>query len=410
MLNSSAIKKEFPLLSRKVDGKNLVYFDNASTAVKPSMVIEAEAKFYEEINANVHRGVYKLSEQASLEYENARVKCADLIGADNEEIVFVRGATEAANLVAYSYGEMMVEKGDNIVVSELEHHANFLPWLELAKRKGAELRVLKIKNSEGELEDIEKLLNEKTKIVAITQMSNVLGVIPELEKIVEAAHKVGAVVVLDAAQGISHLGLNVKALPVDFALVSGHKMFGPMGIGFLYGKKELLEKMPAFMTGGGMVKQLEGNDGEWGTEWLDAPLKFEAGTPNVAGAIALGVAVDWLKKFKREEILEHDRELLKYAREQFAMIEGVKLYGPEDVKKAGGILAFSIEGVHPHDIATIFSEFGICIRAGHHCAKPLLKALDLQAVSRISFHLYNSKEEIDLAVEAVRKVKNIFGE
>lgn len=410
MLNSSAIKKEFPLLSRKVDGKNLVYFDNASTAVKPSMVIEAEAKFYEEINANVHRGVYKLSEQASLEYENARVKCADLIGADNEEIVFVRGATEAANLVAYSYGEMMVEKGDNIVVSELEHHANFLPWLELAKRKGAELRVLKIKNSEGELEDIEKLLNEKTKIVAITQMSNVLGVIPELEKIVEAAHKVGAVVVLDAAQGISHLGLNVKALPVDFALVSGHKMFGPMGIGFLYGKKELLEKMPAFMTGGGMVKQLEENDGEWGTEWLDAPLKFEAGTPNVAGAIALGVAVDWLKKFKREEILEHDRELLKYAREQFAMIEGVKLYGPEDVKKAGGILAFSIEGVHPHDIATIFSEFGICIRAGHHCAKPLLKALDLQAVSRISFHLYNSKEEIDLAVEAVRKVKNIFGE
>jgi cysteine desulfurase/selenocysteine lyase len=408
MFNSSEIKKEFPLLGRKVDGKNLVYFDNASTAPKPAVVIEAEAKFYEEVNANVHRGVYKLSEIASLEYENARVKCADLIGADNKEIVFVKNATEAANLVAYSYGEIAVGAGDNIVVSELEHHANFLPWVELAKRKGAELRVLKIKNAEGELENIENLLDEKTKIVAITQMSNVLGLIPDLDKIVKAARKVGAVVMLDAAQGISHLGLNVKELPVDFAVVSGHKMFGPMGIGFLYGRKELLEKMPAFMTGGGMVKQLEENDGEWESEWLDAPLKFEAGTPNVAGAIALGAAVDWLKKFKFAEIIEHDRALLKYAREQFAAIEGVKLYGPTDLKKAGGILAFSVEGVHPHDIATIFSEFGICIRAGHHCAKPLLKALDLQAVSRISFHLYNSKEEIDLAVEAMRKVKNIF--
>lgn len=408
MLNSSAIKKDFPLLGRQVDGKNLVYFDNASTTPKPAEVIAAEARFYEQINANVHRGVYKLSELASLEYENARVKCADLIGAAADEIVFVKNATEAANLVAFSYGEMAVQKGDNIIVSELEHHANFLPWVELAKRKGAEVRVLKIKNEQGELEDIEKIIDGRTKIVAITQMSNVLGVIPELEKITEAAHKVGAVVVLDAAQGISHIGLNVKNLPVDFAMISGHKMFGPMGIGFLYGKKVHLEKMPAFMTGGGMVKQLEEINGEWQSEWLDTPAKFEAGTPNVAGAIALGAAIDWLKKFSYEEIIKHDRELLKYARENFEAIEGVKLYGPEDLSKTGGILAFSIEGVHPHDIATIFSEFGICIRAGHHCAKPLLKALDLQAVSRISFHLYNSKEEIDLAVEAMQKVKFIF--
>jgi cysteine desulfurase/selenocysteine lyase len=400
MFDAPDIKKQFPIFEKY---PGLVFLDNASTTQKPRVVLDAMEEFYVNDNANIHRGVYGLAERADAAFEGARVACALFVGAAPEEIVFVKNATEAANLVAYSYGESLsdsgepaVTAGDNIVVTELEHHANYLPWQELASRNGATLRVMPIDVNTGELlEDGLKLIDEKTRIVAVTMMSNVLGVMPDIAAIVKAAKAVGAKVVLDAAQGAAHLELDVKKLSVDFALVTGHKIFGPMGIGFLYGKKELLEKMPPLLTGGGMVKELP-------NIWLDSPSRFEAGTPNVAGAVGLAAAISFIEKLP-EGWREHEKKLAGLAREKLAELEKVKVFPGEN-----SIVAFAIEGIHPHDIASILAEKEVCIRAGHHCAKPLMKSLGMSATARASFSIYNTEGDVQKFINAVKQVLIVF--
>lgn len=399
MFDVAAVKKHFPIFEKQ---PGLVFLDNASTTQKPWATLVAMGNFYVDDCANINRGVYPLAERADASYQAARVACALFVGAAPEEIVFVKNATEAANLVAFSYGGMVagdcgvVQPGDNIVVTELEHHANYLPWQELAARRGAELRVMPIDVMTGELrEEGLKMIDEKTKIVAVTMMSNVLGVMPDIGPIVSAAHAAGAKVVLDAAQGAAHEELDVKKLGVDFAFVTGHKLFGPMGIGFLYGKKDLLEKMPPLMTGGGMIKELP-------NAWLESPTRFEAGTPNVAGAVGLAAAIDFIEKLP-EGWREYEKNLAKMARERLAELEKVKVF-----PGANSIVAFSIEGVHPHDIASILAEKGVCIRAGHHCAKPLMKSLGVNATARASFSIYNSEEDVNKLINAVKQVLIIF--
>jgi len=404
MINSEQIKLEFPIFKRYPD---LVFLDNASTAQKPARVIEAMRDFYEGSNANVHRGVYRLAERADEAYENARRVCAGFIGAKAEEIVFVKNATEAANLVAYAYGEKVVKAGDNIVVTELEHHSNFLPWQQLALRKNAELRVVPIDSESGQLDMkvLEKLIDGRTRIVAVTQMSNVLGTRPDLAKINKIAHDSGAVVVVDAAQGIAHGGFDLKAINADFVLVTGHKIFGPMGSGFLYGRAELLDKAGAFMTGGGMVKEMTDNDN---SIWLDAPAKFEAGTPDVAGMVGLAEAIKFIGQFSASEVREHEVELIKFARKELGKLPGIKLFGSGKDEDLSSILSFAVEKIHPHDIASILAEENICIRAGHHCSKPLMKALGQQATCRISVQIYNTKDDIEKMVKAMQKAFKIF--
>lgn len=388
------IKKEFPIFEKYA---GLVFLDNASTTQKPRAVLEAERDFYENDNANVNRGVYGLAERADAAYQVARASCAGMVGAEASEIIFVKNATEAANLVAFSYGEIAVKAGDNIVVTELEHHANYLPWQELAVRKGAELRVIPIDVATGELQMADLgLIDSRTKIVAVTMMSNVLGVMPDISLLVAVARRAGAKVVLDAAQGAAHARLNVKTLDVDFAFVTGHKMFGPMGIGFLYGKKELLAEMPPFMTGGGMIKELPNN-------WLESPARFEAGTPNVAGAVGLAAAIKFTDSLPREEWQAEEKRLADLAREQLGSLEKVRVF-----PGAGSIVAFSLEGIHPHDIASILAEKNVCIRAGHHCAKPLMKALGVNATARASFSIYNTEEDVRNLVNAVKQVLIVF--
>jgi cysteine desulfurase/selenocysteine lyase len=402
-MNKAEFKKQFPIFEKE---PNLVFLDNASTTQKPAVVLQALQDFYLNANANVHRGVYGLAERADQVYEDARRICAGFIGAAPEEIVFVKNATEAANLVAYAYGNVVVEKGDNIVVTELEHHSNFLPWQQLALRKGAELRVVPIlENGNLDMEKLIALIDEQTRLIAITQMSNVLGNCPDLKTVIDLAHRNGAKVVVDAAQGISHLGLNVRNLDCDFAMVTGHKLFGPMGSGFLFGKKDLLAEAGAFMTGGGMIKELPTFTQ---AVWLDAPAKFEAGTPDVAAVYGLAAAIKWLKQFSFEEIIEHDRELVKLCRAGLGKLPGITIFGPSDEQTWTSVVSFAIEGVHPHDIASILAEDNICIRAGHHCAKPLMKALGQKATSRVSFHLYNTKEDVLKLIKGVEKVLKIF--
>lgn len=393
MFDALDLKKQFPVFEKR---PGLAFLDNASTTQKPWATLVAMGNFYVNDNANIHRGVYPLAERADAAYEAARVACALFVGAAPEEIVFVKNATEAANLVAYSYGDGAVSAGDNIVVTELEHHANYLPWQELAARKGAELRVMPIDVATGELrEEGLRMIDEKTRVVACTMMSNVLGVMPDIGLIVSAAHAVGAKVVLDAAQGAAHADLDVKNLSVDFALVTGHKIFGPMGIGFLYGKKELLEKMPPLMTGGGMIKELPNN-------WLESPTRFEAGTPHVAGAVGLAAAIDFIENLP-EGWREHEKKLASMARERLAELEKVKVF-----PGANSIVAFAIEGVHPHDIASILAEKEVCIRAGHHCAKPLMKSLGVNATARASFSIYNTEEDVNKLIVAVKQVLIVF--
>ncbi len=398
MWNVSQIKKEFPVFEKY---PSLVFLDNASTTQKPRAVLKAMTDFYENDNANVNRGVYAMAERADLAYESARRSCAEFVCAEADEIVFVKNATEAANLVASSFGEKVVgsddgSSPDNIVVTELEHHSNFLPWQELASRKGADLRIMRVDLKTGNLVDGSlKLIDENTKIVAVTIMSNVLGVMPDISGIVKAAHAVGAKVVCDAAQSAAHERIDVKKLDVDFVFVTGHKIFGPMGIGFLYGKKELLEKMPPIMTGGGMIKDLPDT-------WLDSPSRFEAGTPNVAGAVGLMAAIEFIRNLPKGWNV-HEDKLAKIAKDKLSGLEKVHVFPCEN-----SIVSFSIEGVHPHDIASILADNDICVRAGHHCAKPLMKALGVNATVRASFSIYNTEEDVDKLISAVKEVLNTF--
>ena len=406
MIDVRAVRADFPILERKVGGKQLVYLDSGATSQKPRQVIEAVARFYQEHNANVHRGLYQLAAAATDLYEGARAKVARFIGAAPEEVVFTHGTTEALNLVAYSLGEARVKGGDEIVVTVMEHHANLIPWQVLARRKGAKLVPVGI-TPEGEL-DLAELADRVTgraKVVAVTHVSNVLGTINPIPEIAELAHRVGAVLVVDAAQSVPHLPVDVRELGADLVAFSGHKMLGPTGIGVLWGRKELLEELPPFLTGGEMIREV------WleRATWNEVPYKFEAGTPPIAQAIGLGAAVDYLSSLGMEEVRRHDLRLTARALEGLLARDYVSVYGPPAPEVRGGVVAFNLRGVHPHDVATLLDQEGIAIRAGHHCAQPLHRLLDIPASCRASFYLYNTQEEVDAFLAALDRVWKALG-
>ncbi len=401
-----AVRRDFPVLHQEVHGHPLVYLDNAASSQKPLRVIEAIDAYYRRYNANVHRGIHKLSEEATTAYEEARQKVARFINARSpKEVVFTRNATESINLVAYSWGRANIREGDEILLTEMEHHSNLVPWQLLAQEKGARLRFIPV-TDDGllDLDALDTLLTERTKLVSVVHMSNVLGTINPVAEIVHRAHEVGALVLLDGAQSVPHLKVDVQALDCDFLAFSGHKMCGPTGIGVLYGKREILEAMPPFLGGGDMIREVHL---EWST-WNSLPWKFEAGTPSIAQGIGLGYAVDYLTEIGMEAIHAHEQEVTAYALSRLSEIPGITLYGPP-AKLRGGVVSFTLEGVHPHDIATILDAEGVAIRAGHHCAQPLMRRLGVVATARASFYLYNTCEEVDALVRAVEKAKQIFG-
>jgi cysteine desulfurase/selenocysteine lyase len=399
-----AIRRDFPILHQKVYGHDLVYLDNAATSQKPKSVIDAISHYYESGNANIHRGVHYLSEHATEEHEAARRTVQTFLNAaDKREIIFVRSATEAINLVAQSYGRKHVKAGDEIVITAMEHHSNIVPWQMLCEEKEAILKVVPI-NDRGELilEELPKLLSSKTRLVAVTQVSNALGTINPLRKVVEIAHAHNVPVLVDGAQAVPHLKVDVQALDVDFYVFSGHKVYGPTGIGVLYGKRALLEAMPPYQGGGDMIRSVTFEK----TLYNDLPYKFEAGTPNIGGAIGLGVAIDYVTQLGLDNIAAHEHELLVYGTEALLAIPGVKLIGT--AKEKAAVISFLIDGIHPHDIGTILDREGIAIRTGHHCAQPVMQRYKIPATARASFALYNTREEVDALVEGIKKVKEVF--
>ncbi|EUJ21539.1 cysteine desulfurase [Listeria aquatica] len=407
MKNFAQIRSDFTILNQEVNEKPLVYLDNAATSQKPKQVIDALSRYYTEDNANVHRGVHTLAGRATDAFEAARAKVAKFISAkSSSEIIFTRGTTTALNLVADSYGESNVGQGDEIVISYLEHHSNLIPWQQLAKRKGATLRYVELE-ADGSitLEAVRSVLSEKTKIVALAHVSNVMGVIAPLKEIAELVHEFGAVLVADGAQAVPHMPVSVTDLDVDFYAFSGHKMLAPTGTGILYGKRELLERMEPTEFGGEMIDFVELFD----STWKEIPWKFEAGTPTIGGEIALGAAIDYLSEIGMENIHAYEEELTAYALSEMQKIEGLTIYGPLDARKRCGLVTFNLDGIHPHDVATVLDEEGVAVRAGHHCAQPLMKWLGVQSTARASFYLYNTKEEIDVFIRGLQLTKEYFG-
>jgi cysteine desulfurase / selenocysteine lyase len=403
-MNVKEIRKLFPILDQEVNGKPLVYLDNAATSQKPLPVIEAMDQYYRQYNSNVHRGVHTLGTKATDAYEGAREKVRRFINAKStQEIIFTRGTTAALNIVAASYGRANLQEGDEIVITYMEHHSNLIPWQQAAKQTGATLKYIPLQ-SDGtiDMKDVEATVTENTKIVAVVHVSNVLGTINPIKEIVRIAHQHGAVVVVDAAQSAPHMKIDVQDLDCDFLAFSGHKMCGPTGIGVLYGKRDLLERMEPVEFGGEMIDFVELYD----STWKELPWKFEGGTPIIAGAIGLGAAIDFLEDVGLDHIAAHEHELAQYALERMSAIDGLTIYGP---KQRGGLVTFNIDGVHPHDVATVLDAEGIAVRAGHHCAQPLMKWLNVTATARASFYLYNTKEEIDQLVVALQKTKEYFG-
>ena len=398
MFDVDQIRGEFPILSRTVYGKPLVYLDSGATAQKPLQVIETIDRLHREHNANIHRGVHFLSEEATEAFEAARARIAAWIGAAKEEVVFTAGATASLNTVAYAWGEMAVHAGDNIVVSEMEHHSDIVPWQLLAQRKGAEIRVLPF-DDEGRLrtELLGELLDEHTRAVAVTQASNTLGTRPDLRLVIEAAHAVGAVVVVDGCQGAVHGGVDVRALDCDFYAFSGHKFYGPTGIGVLYGKRALLDAMPPFMGGGDMVDRVTFER----TTYAPVPLKFEAGTANFIGAIGLGEAVKFVQQFDPAEVEAHETALLRHAERRLQEIDGLRIYGRTPDKCA--IVSFNVEGVHPYDLGMILDKLGIAVRTGQHCAEPVMTHFGVAGMCRASLALYNTLAEVDALADGVRR-------
>ncbi|CAM2363098.1 cysteine desulfurase [Listeria seeligeri] len=407
MIDIQKIRADFPILAQEINEKPLAYLDNAATSQKPKQVIRALTHYYEFDNANVHRGVHTLAARATDAFESARAKVAKFIHArEVAEIIFTRGTTSAINLVVDSYGNANIEAGDEIVISYLEHHSNLIPWQQLAKRKGAVLKYIELEEDGTiSIEQAEKTITEKTKIVALAHVSNVLGTITPIKEIAALAHKVGAVILVDGAQAVPHMEVDVVDLDADFYAFSGHKMMAPTGIGALYGKRELLDKMEPTEFGGEMIDFVELYD----STWKELPWKFEAGTPIIGGAIALGAAIDYLTEIGIDTIHAYEQELVSYAIEQMSELEGITIYGPTDASKRCGLVTFNIEGAHPHDVATILDEDGVAIRAGHHCAQPLMKWLDVSSTARASFYIYNTKEEIDALIEGLKLTKEYFG-
>jgi cysteine desulfurase/selenocysteine lyase len=398
------IRGDFPILSRDVRGKKLVYLDNAATSQKPQAVIDAVKRYYEQENANIHRGVHFLSELATAKHDRAREAIKNFINAESSrEIIFVRGTTEAINLVAQTYGRTHVGAGDEVLITAMEHHSNIVPWQLICEEKHAKLRVAPI-NDDGELvlEEYEKLLGPRTKIVAVPHVSNALGSVNLLAKIIELAHAKNIPVLVDGAQAVPHMKVDVRALDADFYAFSSHKMFGPLGIGILHGKAAFLEAMPPYQGGGDMISSVTFEK----TTYNRLPFKFEAGTPDVGGAIGFGVAVEYLNRVGMDNIAEYEHELLAYAVRTISGIPGVKLIGT--AKERAGVLSFVLEGVHPHDVGTILDQEGIAIRTGHHCAQPIMQRFGIPATARASFAFYNTKEEVDALAQGIQRVKEVF--
>jgi cysteine desulfurase/selenocysteine lyase len=407
-MDINSIQKDFPILNRKVNsGKQLIYLDSAATSQKPASVINAMDYYYQELNANIHRGVHTLAEEATQAYESARLRIGTFVGVDDpREIVFTRNTTESINLVAKTWGKMELDEGDMLILTPMEHHSNLVPWQMLANEKGVKLDFIEL-TPDGTLDlaSYKILLEKKPKLVAFTHMSNVLGTINPVKEIVNLAHQAGAMTLLDAAQSVPHMPVNLKELDVDFAAFSAHKMCGPTGIGVLYGKVELLLKMPPFLGGGDMIKKVELRS----FKPNELPYKFEAGTPAIAEVIGFGAAVDYISGIGMDVIAAHEQELITYTMERFEEISSLKLLGPK-TSDHGGVASFTIEGIHPHDVAQILDQEGIAIRAGHHCAMPLHSILGIPASSRASFYLYNTIQDIDALAAAIHKVKKVFHE
>ena len=399
------IRAQFPVLEREVHGKPLIYLDNAATTQKPLSVIQALDEYYRRYNANVHRGVHTLSEEATAAYENARLRIARFVNAPSpKQVIFTRNATESINLVAHTWGRANLGPGDEVLITEMEHHSNIVPWQILQEQLGFTLRHIPL-TSQGtlDLSQLDGLVNERTKLVSFVHVSNVLGTVNPVARLVEAARSVGAKVLIDAAQSVPHMPVDVQALGADFVVFSGHKMAGPTGIGVLYGRRELLEEMPPFLGGGDMIREVKLS----GSRWNALPYKFEAGTPSIAQGIGLGAAVDYLNQVGVDWIWEHERTLVRYAYEQMSQVEGLRILGPGPEER-GGLIAFTLEGVHPHDLAAILDMDGIAIRAGHHCAQPLHDRYGMVASARASFYLYNTLEEVDKLVAGLEKAVDIF--
>jgi len=413
-LDVARIRKDFPIFTRTIrDGKKLIYLDSGATSQKPQVVIDAEVDFYAKHNAAAHRGAHQLAEEATDLFEASRQTVANFLGAKSEEIVFTKGATESLNLLAYSFSnaepgsKFFIGPENSIVVSEMEHHANLIPWQQLAKRSGAELKWFGV-TSDGRLDEskIDSLITAKTKIVALTQQSNVLGTINNLEQIIRKAHQVGAIVIVDACQSVPHIPVDVTELGADFLAFSGHKILGPTGVGVLWGLYELLNELPPFLFGGSMIENVTMTD----ATWADAPRKFEAGVPNMAQVVGLAAAVKYLQAIGIEEVHEHEKNLTAYLLKELAQISGVSVVGPTDLSLRGGTVSFTVDGIHPHDLGQYLDSAGIAVRTGHHCAWPLTRALGVPATTRASLYLYNDNSDIDALVVAINEAKKYFGQ
>jgi len=403
MLNISKIRAQFPILSRKVNGQELVYFDNGATTQKPQVVIDAEANYYANENSNVHRGVHFLSGLATDKFEKTRNTIQKFIGAKhNHEIIFTKGTTDAINLVANGF-KTLLNKGDEVVISEMEHHSNIVPWQMCCEQSGANLKVIPLlENGELDMLTFENLLSENTKLVSVTHISNALGTINPIEEIIKKTHATGAKILIDGAQAASHITLDMQELDVDFYCFSAHKMFGPTGVGVLYGKEESLNELPPYQGGGEMIKEVSFS----GTTYAELPHKFEAGTPNIAGVVAFKAAIDFINDLGINQIAKYEEELLQYATSEILKIEGVKIYGTAEHKS--GIISFNIEGIHPYDIGVIVDKLGIAIRTGHHCTQPIMERFNIPGTARISLAVYNTKEEIDICINAIIKAKQML--
>jgi cysteine desulfurase / selenocysteine lyase len=406
VVNSYELRNDFPIFKKKINGKELVYLDNASTTQKPYSVIDSITDFYTNYNSNIHRAVYQLAEEATALYEQSREKIANFINVRPEEIIFTRNTTESINLIAHSWARTNLKKDDGIAITELEHHSNIVPWQILSQEIGTRLEYVGI-DEDGflDLDHLNDLITSKNvKLVSLSHMSNVLGTIVPIEKIIKTAHENEIPVLVDGAQSVPHMPVNVKNMDCDFLVFSAHKMLGPTGVGVLYAKKEFLEKMRPFMGGGDMIKEVF----KFHTNYNEVPYKFEAGTPNIADVVGFGAAIDYLEKIGMANVRKHEIELTKYALESLLSMNYLTIYGPKDPNYRGGVVSFNIADIHPHDLATIMNDHGIAIRSGHHCAQVLMQRLDVPATSRASFYIYNTKEEIDKFVNAIKEAGRIF--
>jgi len=403
-----AIRKDFPVLNRRVrDDKKLVYLDNAATTQKPNQVIDAITDYYQNHNSNIHRAVHALAEESTEAFEMTRDKIAKFLNIKNrEEIIFVRGTTEAINLVAYAWGKNNIKKGDIVVTTEYEHHSNIVPWQMLTKETGAELKYIDI-NDDGELmlEQLDEYLTTgRVKLVAISHVSNVLGTITDIQEVIKKCKSAGSKILVDGAQAVPHMKVNIDNLGCDFYAFSAHKMLGPTGVGVLWARKELLENMEPFQGGGDMIREVH----KYETTWNDLPYKFEAGTPNVADVISFAAAIDYLEKIGMDNIRKHEVELTQYALDKMKNVKGLTIYGPNDSQKASGVISFNFNDVHPHDVATIIDKNGVAIRSGHHCAQVLMEKLNVAATNRASFYIYTTKQEIDVLIDSLQQVAEVF--